>query len=1832
MAKLPVSQLIKLAEKDAAKDAATETAKQAKIKAYHGTPHDFDEFSTESIGTGEGAQAYGRGLYFAEREGTAQSYRDALSARRPNPTYLGRGYDKLDGPEYRALAAIEKEIKYNKDLTAEQAKDQAIASLKLRTQRASETIDPERKAAVLSEYAEDMDVLQSMDSSEIKMGGSMYEVEIDASPDELIDFDAPLGEQKTLLNKLDEKYGDHEIVLQQLGVDLRDNPSGVHLIDALGMRRGDQKDAPQILKDIGIKGIQYADALTRFSPGQKTKNYVVFDDNLITISKKYGIPIGILGGMAKGLVGGSALVGGISAAEDANAGVLTAALSPVLRKNLTKLVQGEELTKAEERVVLKYVKKVKTTDDPWGARERMRMSEMETEDVPVLQRPLVDPQEMVGSILIPVMGDPSIAGSAVRASKGVEGVPLDADVQLFGGPNYGLESMYRQQPAAWESMYRAAATKQEHFLRGLQENPGAEVYGVYTMMGQTSLKFNTYTSELALRQLSALKLNASDVDQFNTELRKVVPDFAGLENPEAMMQVMGTIPATKANGDVLSAGDFRKTLITLMQKKKYTKKGFPVIEDIERIQTEPYLRNLELGASGFSIFRAIPEADLIQNSRVKAYDTGIPGHYFGGMQYNLPASMMFPRLWARTAAAIDKNGDSLSFSQQVGQLRGKTQDSWYEVADQQWADTISKYTEAENVRVQKIAKGTVAAGTVIASPFTFAQDNNDAAYLNVRQQADLTPGQIRSQQIDARKAEERASKKSGTPESQANLGFIYDPESRSMRPRTEQDPAPSLVFRAIQDVVAGTSEIPEQAVYGAVDAVGEVVQAFGADGDFQFSEEQYEPQTVTGGLARGITQFMVGFIPAVKGLKYAGMGAGLARTMIASAVADATVFDPQGGRLADLANQYPALQGPLTDFMATDPNDSEALGRFKNALEGLAIGGVADGFVKAVRLIKSRDTIKGIAEDAGVTPSELIDETIDDAKLLDGSGVESKAMVRLRAQQETYQESVPLEEPEAEFIPFEELAAEENVGFVFPEFKSGRGDAPDEAAQNINLNYLDSTEEIDALITRVAENDAPIINEARRQKVFNVDLPKLADDLGMTVDDLLSRPKGMAFNAEQILASRKILVASAENLVRLGKKAHGVEGTELDLAIMRRAMTQHRAIQAQVAGMTAEASRAFQQFKVVAESSLLQAKAVKDMLSANGGDGLNRDIARMLAELDDPAKVGSFVKNIHDATKFDIAYEVWINGLLSGLGTHVVNFVGNSLTIGTAVGERYIAAGISQAPRFVGKGGGEVTFREANNQAAGIAMGAIDGMRLAWQALKTGEPADVLQKMELENHRSLTGEQLNISGVTGRAFDYIGEMVRIPGRLLTASDEFFKAVGYRMELNAQAFRQIHQEGLEGAVAGARYQEIIKNPPENIQIAAINAARYQTFTNNLKDLQLQSVGNLGRAAETARNQTGIFGGLVKVVIPFVRTPTNIMSYTLERTPLALISRNVRADIAAGGARKDLALAKIATGSMIMMGASMLAQSGSITGAGHPDYKIRKLQEKSGWQPYSVLIGDTYYAYNRLDPIGSLLGIAADATYIMNNSSEQDAAELSVAISLALTQNMANKTYTSGVFEFMDAFFAPPTDEELVSKKLLNYMARMGGSMIPFSSFVGSIERQISPEVSATYDLMDRIKSRTPGLSGDLPPRRDVFGEIVYASGGLGPDFMAAVRTKDVKEDLVAEEMVRQEVSMSMPRMYFEGVDLTPEQYDRYMVLSSGDGLKGAKPLRIELQKLINSSAYRSYSNGPEGDKTQAIRMVFRSYRRAAKDQLIAEDVSLQQAIRNINFTNASESAY
>jgi len=546
----------------------------------------------------------------------------------------------------------------------------------------------------------------------------------------------------------------------------------------------------------------------------------------------------------------------------------------------------------------------------------------------------------------------------------------------------------------------------------------------------------------------------------------------------------------------------------------------------------------------------------------------------------------------------------------------------------------------------------------------------------------------------------------------------------------------------------------------------------------------------------------------------------------------------------------------------------------------------------------------------------------------------------------------------------------------------------------------------------------------------------------------------------------------------------------------------------------------------------------------------------------------------------------------------MVNILSNTMVAGLTVGERRLARAV----------GGNIPPGETTAQMKGFVDGARDGLRLAWKALKTGEPIDVMEKVEVEKRRSVSGESLNIAGPAGRFADYLGEFVRIPGRLLTSEDAFFKSIGYRMELSAQAYRQAFNEGLRDEAAAIRVLEIINNPPENIKLSAIDASRYQTFTNKL--------GKAGKSIENVRNNIPF----ARVIMPFVRTPINIMSFTFERTPLAPLMKSVREEIAAGGARRDLALAKITMGSMVMAVSADLALSGSCTGAGPVDRDQKNIKRITGWQPYSCRVGNTYAAYNRLDPTGALLGLGADMAEIMGQTTEADAQKIAVAASLSVAQNMASKTYLRGVVDFMDAFFSSSTDPEANNYKLNSWLTRTAASVVPAG--VAALERSISPELNATYGILDRIKSRIPGYSEGLPPRRNIFGEPVVLEGGIGPDIMSPIYVSTAKEDPIADELVAQQVSISMPRRVINGVELDANQYDKYILLYSGQDNKGVKsvPLKAKLKELFAKSRYKQATDGPEGGKALEIQAVFTTYKDSARAQLIKEDPKLEADVR------------
>lgn len=114
--------------------------------------------------------------------------------------------------------------------------------------------------------------------------------------------------------------------------------------------------------------------------------------------------------------------------------------------------------------------------------------------------------------------------------------------------------------------------------------------------------------------------------------------------------------------------------------------------------------------------------------------------------------------------------------------------------------------------------------------------------------------------------------------------------------------------------------------------------------------------SLTENLVRGVSQFLTAFLPVAKAMKVGSAPSNLGklgRGSVAAAIADATAFDPLQERLSNLVEEYPVLSNPVSAYLAAKPDDSEAEGRFKNAVEGLGLGLAAEGLFLSLKAIRS---------------------------------------------------------------------------------------------------------------------------------------------------------------------------------------------------------------------------------------------------------------------------------------------------------------------------------------------------------------------------------------------------------------------------------------------------------------------------------------------------------------------------------------------------------------------------------------------------------------------------------------------------------------------------------------------------------------------------------------------------------------------------------------------------------------------------------------------------------------------------------------------------------------
>jgi hypothetical protein len=278
------------------------TPKPKLLDVYHGTPHTLPpternplgEFDASKIGTGEGAQSFGHGIYTAENPLVAKDYQfmeqnwfDTSKAK-----YKGKSidswYEQAQKDQERAFRTKNKELE--KDATARLAYWENIMTHNHPEKVLKQFTDPEYGWDAATNYAKSIDLSKF---EGIPRSGNLYKVDL---PDEkiatMLDWDKPLSEQSQYIQD----------VMTKIGMPL--NKTGKEAYEGIGYEMGRQKgstrstvvpfnpaEASNFLQEQGIAGIKYLDQFSR-EAGQGTRNFVVFpnEEKSMTILERNGMP------------------------------------------------------------------------------------------------------------------------------------------------------------------------------------------------------------------------------------------------------------------------------------------------------------------------------------------------------------------------------------------------------------------------------------------------------------------------------------------------------------------------------------------------------------------------------------------------------------------------------------------------------------------------------------------------------------------------------------------------------------------------------------------------------------------------------------------------------------------------------------------------------------------------------------------------------------------------------------------------------------------------------------------------------------------------------------------------------------------------------------------------------------------------------------------------------------------------------------------------------------------------------------------------------------------------------------------------------------------------------------------------------------------------------------------------------------------------------------------------------------------------------------------------------------------------------------------------------
>lgn len=956
-------------------------------------------------------------------------------------------------------------------------------------------------------------------------------------------------------------------------------------------------------------------------------------------------------------------------------------------------------------------------------------------------------------------------------------------------------------------------------------------------------------------------------------------------------------------------------------------------------------------------------------------------------------------------------------------------------------------------------------------------------------------------------------------------------------------------------------------------------------------------------------------------------------TAASSAVSFAAV-DPQEKNLSNLIQEiYPEFAPVIIDYLAKDGDDSELEVRVKNAAE---------------------DAIFGTAILGGATlASKLFSSVIKGYK-----GVRNLSK-GISSEKEVLKEVV-------------EAAPKQTVKFQ---------------VENLNesIAAINTFDDLDSAIKKISKNEKTLaISEFRQKPMTDADLSKIADDLSVSPEKISQMIETDPLQADRMMALSKLNDAAASNYSEIASKIANSTGDITDdlLKEMVDAEQRFHNINSVYKGEKSSLGRALRQGRRFTLESQ-KAKALEDYLNSAGGkDSLTKRAWQIKlikeASSDNGVKLLSKVMTKSKSQRFgDAVYEVFVNNILSSPKTSAANILGNTATLALSVPERALGAGFSFLREntklgkvVLGRTNAEkkiadlskklltaseeesslikktisqleiqheldaVHSSEAVSLAKGFTGSINEGASGAWKAMTEDSILNLASKAELTTGGSIRSTSAVALGIDpnsalGKGIEIYSKVLNTPTRFLGGQDEFFKTVLKNGETAAQASRLASKQGLDGVAKADFVEQVMKDPAKFLDEASLKEtsrfADIHTFTEPLNQQY-----PISEFITKLRDVPGM-----RWVVPFARTPINIVDYTTQRIPLlGALNPNVARALKAGGRERDMALAKMSLGSVFMLGAGSLAMNGTLRGNGPANWRDKKyLEENYGFQPNSIVIGGQSLSFSRLDPIGMNMSLAADlvdiASRLNNDDSEKYGDVLSSLIGFTISHTTPELMTQS--LGSISAAVSDPSGKE--AKYLLKNYA--SGLLIP--AFVRDIRKVTDPykrdttgDVEAMLPMIDELKNhimdQIPYLSKNLPSKRNIFGDAVPVPTGFGPDLISPIATVDSPDDPVILEMRRLSMAGKFLEVPEEGesflrignldrtitdgrvsIELDAEQYDKYQLYAAGIGLDGVKPLRDSIKDVIKNGSGRT-----DEYKRLMIKKVVQKYRSRAKAIFLREN--------------------